>query len=146
MLELAVRRPERVRGLLLAAPTGDGNANRRLLRQAVGLLRDIPRESVALASLITQAYLRAGPMRVIRTWRLGALHNPLPLLAEVAAPGLVLLGERDPVVRLEFAEQIARRLPWGELAVIPGAAHGVIFDPTGAFNRYVIDFIRAHVG
>lgn len=43
VLELACTEPDRVSALILAAPTGD-RRRKRLLREAVGFLRDIPRE------------------------------------------------------------------------------------------------------
>jgi 2-hydroxy-6-oxonona-2,4-dienedioate hydrolase len=142
ILELAVARPEMVRGLIMAAPTGEGSGTRRLLAQARGLFQDLHRESPKLAALVAQAYLRAGPVRVIRTWRLGASHDPMPLLDKVEVPGLVVRGENDPVVTVGFCDQLAEGLGEGRVVVVPGGSHGVIFDSTGAFNAAVIDFLR----
>lgn len=146
MLELAAEHPELVRGLVLAAPTGHGASYRRLTGQALGLVRDLTRESIKLAALVAYAYARAGPLRVLRTWKMGATHDPLPLLPRVRAPALVVRGERDPVVSHSFAESIAAGLPQGRLLSIPGAAHGVTFDPTGAFNSGVIQFLTEVLG
>jgi 2-hydroxy-6-oxonona-2,4-dienedioate hydrolase len=139
ILELAAYRPERVRGLVLAAPTGDPEGH-RLLRQAWGLLRDVPRESLRLAVEVGAAYLRAGPVRVWRTWRKGAEEDAFRLIDRVRAPGLVVVGTRDPVVRPAFAEALARALPSGRLVWIEGGAHAVIFDPAPGFNRAVVEF------
>jgi 2-hydroxy-6-oxonona-2,4-dienedioate hydrolase len=141
VLELAVRWPGLVRGLVLAAPTGEGPARRRLIQQAIGLARDVPRESLKLAMLVAQAYFRAGPGRVLRTWKLGAEHDPLELLPRVTVPVLVVVGDADPVVDIDFADSVARELPTGELARIPGGTHAVIFEPTGTFNAAVLDFL-----
>jgi 2-hydroxy-6-oxonona-2,4-dienedioate hydrolase len=146
VIELAVGHPERVTGLVLAAPTGEGQSRRRLLRQAIGLVRDIHRESLPLAAVVIQAYLRAGPRRVMRTWFLGATHDPMPLLPRVAPPVLVLVGQRDPVVDVEFAERLVAELPRGQLTLIPEGSHAVIFEPTGAFNEAVVDFLRSLSG
>ncbi|MEX2571558.1 MAG: alpha/beta hydrolase [Gemmatimonadota bacterium] len=140
VLELAAHHPGMVAGVALAAPTGDGP--HRLLRQAIGLARDVRRESVTLSALVVQSYLRAGARRVFRTWSLGAEHDPLQLLPAIQAPGLVLLGSDDPVVDPAFAERIAAGLPNGRLVIIPGAAHAVIFEPTGAFNEAVVEFVK----
>lgn len=145
VLELAAEHPDSIVGILLAGPTGDGPAGRRLIRQAIALLRDIPRESLLLATMVGSAYLHAGPLKVIRTWILGAKHDPLPLLARVAAPSLVVIGERDPVVRRRFADRLAAGLSDGHVVVIPDAAHAVIFDQTGAFNQTLASFAsRVH--
>jgi 2-hydroxy-6-oxonona-2,4-dienedioate hydrolase len=142
VLELAVAHPEAVSGLVLAAPTGEGESRRRLARQAIGFLRDIRRESVTLAALVLQAYLRAGPGKVMRTWRLGALHDPMPLLPEVSVPVLVVVGENDPVVDADFAERMVAELRNGRLVLIPKGSHAVIFDPSGRFNEAIIRFMR----
>lgn len=140
-IEVAALHPERVAGLVLAAPTGDP-APRRLTRQAWGLLLDIPREPLPLAVFVAQAYLRAGPLKVWQTWKRGGLHNPLDLLHRVAAPGVVIVGRSDPVVRPEFAEEIAAALPAGRVVWIDGGAHAVIFRPAEAFNLAVLEFLR----
>ena len=137
-LELAAAEPARVRGLVLAAPTG-APGRHRILRQFAGLLRDIPRESPRLAVEVAKAYLQAGPARVWRTWQLGGREDPLPLLPRVAAAGMVVVGDRDPVVPREFAETLADGLREGELRWVEGAAHAVIFTHAAAFNAAVLD-------
>jgi len=140
-LELAVTFPGMVRALILAAPTGGGGGAFRLLRQMGSLLRDIPHEPLKLVIIVAQAYLRAGPRRILRTWRLGAMHDPARIVSRVRVPGLVILGERDPVVSLDFAKRLAAGLPGGRVAVVPRGTHGVIFDLTGEFNRVVLNFL-----
>lgn len=142
VLELAAREPDMVRGLILVAPTGQDASVRRLLRQGIGFLRDIRHESVKLASIIALAYLRAGPKRVLRTWHMGAKHDPLPLLPRIRCRALILLGELDPVVPFEFARNLADGLPRSNVVVVPRGSHGVIFDKTGAFNGAVLDFLK----
>lgn len=142
-LELAVHHPDRVRALVLAAPTGaPGTPTRRLLRQARGLLLDAAREPWKLVPFVAQSYLLAGLPRVWRTWREGTRHDPLPVLAEVHAPALVLVGTRDPVVPLEYAEMLAWGLPQGRLEMIEGGTHAVHFSRAEDFNRAVLEFLR----
>jgi 2-hydroxy-6-oxonona-2,4-dienedioate hydrolase len=141
VLELAARAPARVRGLVLLAPTG-APGRHRLLRQLAGLVADVPREDWRLVPLVGQAYLRAGPLRVWRTWRQGTSHDPLPLLPRVCAPSRVVVGRRDPVVPPDFAEALARGLPGPrEVAWIEGAAHAAHFGRPEAFNRAVLEFV-----
>ena len=141
-LELAAHHGDRVRGLVLAAPTGEPHRH-RLLRQAKGLLLDIPRESFRLAVEIAAAYALAGPRRVWRTWSMGAKHDPLPLLPLVRCPGVVVLGTRDPVVPREFAETLVRGLEGGELRLIEDAAHALIFTHAAEFNAEVLRVAKA---
>jgi pimeloyl-ACP methyl ester carboxylesterase len=44
-------------------------------------------------------------------------------LARLTCPSLVVWGDRDPYLPLEFGEALARRLPAAELEVVSGAAH-----------------------
>jgi 2-hydroxy-6-oxonona-2,4-dienedioate hydrolase len=140
VLELASAWPERVTALLLAAPTGD-RRKKRLVRESVGLLRDAPREPLSLFPLIAQAYLRAGFTRWLRTWVAGKRHDAFAAAARVTAPALVLVGDRDPVVSVPFARAVARSLPRGRLAVVPGGTHALIYSTPGLFNDAVAAFL-----
>jgi 2-hydroxy-6-oxonona-2,4-dienedioate hydrolase len=140
VLQHAVWQPERVAGVVLAAPTGDP-VRFRLVRQAVGLLRDAPRESWRLKVVVAQAYLRAGMRRAWLTWRAGAENDALATAAEVRSPGVVVLGTRDPVVRREFAEALAASLPMGRVCWVPGGSHAVIYDTAEGFNQAALDFM-----
>jgi len=142
VLELAVRWPDSVVGLILAAPTGKGG-RRRMLAEVWGLLRDAPRESIELLVLAGHAYLRAGFVRFFRTWRSGVKHDPLPLLPRVSVPALVIAGDRDPVVPIDHAADFADLLPNGRMHVISGGTHAVFFKRPEQFNQSVIDFLRS---
>lgn len=136
-LELAAARPDLVGGLALAAPTGDPRGN-RLVRQAWGLMLDGPREPLRLIVEVARAYLQAGPPRVWRTWVKGARENPLPLLPRIEAPGVVIVGTRDPVVPRDFAGTLAAGLPEGRLICVEGAAHGVVFSHPAEMNAAIL--------
>jgi 2-hydroxy-6-oxonona-2,4-dienedioate hydrolase len=140
VLELACTEPSRVSALILAAPTGD-RRKKRLLREAVGFLRDIPREPPSLVPIIVDAYLRAGPVRWTRTWLAGKRHDAFHAARGVEAPAMVMVGERDPVVPVHFASAIARTIGHAQLRIIPNAAHALIYDEPEGFNGAVVDFL-----
>jgi 2-hydroxy-6-oxonona-2,4-dienedioate hydrolase len=142
VLQLAADRPERVRALVLVAPTGEGGAV-RAIREVGRLARDAFREQLRLVVLATASYLRAGPLRFLRTWLAGTRHDPLALVARVRCPVLVVVGSEDPVVPLAFARELAARLPRGRLEVITGAPHGVFFAEPERFSGAAIRFVRA---
>lgn len=142
VLELAATEPERVAGLVLAAPTGD-RRQKRLLHEAFGFLRDIPREPPSLIPVILDAYLRAGVVRWGRTWLAGKRHDTFDAAARVAAPAVVLVGERDPVVSARFGGAMANAIRNARLRVIPGAAHALIYDQPEGFNGAVLDFLAS---
>ena len=126
LVELAVNRPERVGPLVLVGPTFDPGAP-GLARQGLRLLADSMREPPALDWVVVSDYLRAGPLRTVATARRGLEHPMEARLARVRVPTLVVRGERDPIVSQEWAERAAALLPFGRLAVIPGAPHAAHF-------------------
>jgi len=141
VLELACTEPARVSALILAAPTGD-RRKKRLVREAVGFLRDIPREPPSLVPIVADAYLRAGLLRWGRTWLAGKRHDAFAAAEGVRAPTMVLIGERDPVVSARFARAVAGAVAGARLRVIPRAAHALIYDQPEGFNRAVVEFLE----
>lgn len=142
-LELAADHPARVTAVVLAAPTGDPRPL-RLLRQAVGFVADPVLEPLDLIPAVGDPYLRAGFGRWLRTWRAAGGHDALATARRVSAPGVVILGRRDPVVPRRFAEELAGALPGGRCVVLPRGAHAVVFDAADDFNAAVIAFLREH--
>jgi 2-hydroxy-6-oxonona-2,4-dienedioate hydrolase len=141
VLELACTEPARVTALVLAAPTGD-RRKKRLLREAIGFLRDIPREPPSLVPIIVDAYLRAGPFRWTQTWLAGKRHDAFDAARGVEAPTMVMVGERDPVVPAHFAAAIADTIGSNaRLRIVPHAAHALIYDEAPGFNGTVLEFL-----
>jgi len=140
-LELAVDRPERVTGLVLAAPTGDP-APLRLVRQALGFVADPIWEPPSLVPAVGDPYFRAGIPRWLRTWYAAGRHDTMAVARKAKAPGIVVLGHRDPVVRRGFARELAACLRGGRCVVLPRGAHAVVFDAHHDFNAEVIAFLR----
>lgn len=141
VLELAATAPARVTALVLAAPTGDP-APLRLLRQAAGFVADPVFEPLGLIPTVAEHYVRAGFGRWLRTWAKAGSHDALAAARRVRAPGIVVLGRHDPIVRREFAEELAKALPGGCCVVLEHGAHAVVFDAPDAFNSEVIRFLQ----
>lgn len=79
----------------------------------------------------------------------GTAVNPLDppafdRLAEIAAPTLVIVGEYDVPDILENAERLATTIPGARKVVLPDVAHIPPMEAPAAFNRLVLDFLRAH--
>ena len=66
-------------------------------------------------------------------------------LPDIAAPALVLLGEKDEPYQ-RAAEVMAAKLPNAERVTIPGAGHIVNIDETEAFNAAVLAFLDRTTG
>jgi 3-oxoadipate enol-lactonase len=62
-------------------------------------------------------------------------------LSNVTVPALVLVGNQDILTPRGDSEEIAERLPNGELVVISGAAHGFMVEHATTFNRVLLEFL-----
>lgn len=68
-------------------------------------------------------------------------------LAQIVAPTLVLLGDRDDFTVVEEAAEMYRLLPNAELAVIPGSSHtDLIFSAAkvALCQPLILDFLQRH--
>jgi pimeloyl-ACP methyl ester carboxylesterase len=61
----------------------------------------------------------------------------------VAAPTLVLHGDLDRAVPLEWGEELAEAIPAAQLSIIEAASHGLLWRSSEARER-AIDFILHH--
>ena len=62
-------------------------------------------------------------------------------LATLVVPTVVLVGNQDILTPRGDAEELAERIPNAELAVISGAAHGLMVEHASTFNRLFGDFL-----
>ncbi len=157
--ELALRFPEKVRGLMLAGTTPGGpRAVRPAVKElaAVGLdlaqsFRDPGRPWLG-PLLFSEAFRREQPERVRELLEFFARHGPTPWganahwwatvyhdtisrLGRVQAPTLVMHGGEDTFSPLANARLLAERIPDAELAVIPGTGHAFILEaPEASFD------------
>jgi pimeloyl-ACP methyl ester carboxylesterase len=144
-LRLAADEPERVTALVLAAPTGDPAPFRRA-RQALGFVADPVFEPPSLVPWVAEPYLRAGIPRWLRTWWAAGRDDAMAAARRAKAPGIVIVGRHDPVVRRTFARELAAALPGGRCIELRRGAHAVVFDAAADFNREVAAFLRATIG
>jgi pimeloyl-ACP methyl ester carboxylesterase len=150
--ELAIRFPERVRGLVLGATTPGGpQAFRPALRElramgagALGALREPGRPWLgamvfsprfrrehpdeARALLRFFAAHRARPHGMAAHWWASVYHDTISRLHRIQAPTLVLHGGADAMAPLANARLLADRIPDSELAVVPGAGHAYLLE------------------
>ncbi|MEV0278789.1 alpha/beta hydrolase [Streptomyces sp. NPDC050610] len=153
-LEFARRRPERLRGLILAGASASTRgpwakpyrwvaslvprvSERRLTRWNDRLLRRLyPPEVVEATIRSGYAFhiLPAAWGEVLGRFDAGAMRH-------VEAPVLILNGERDRVFRSGEAE-FARAHPSARVELIPRASHLANFDAPDAFTDAVRRFAR----
>lgn len=64
-------------------------------------------------------------------------------LSRIAAPTLIVRGERSPVLPLEMAERMRAAIPRATLVAIPGAYHHLVLDAHAAFRQVLTTFLRS---
>ncbi|RBY78622.1 alpha/beta hydrolase [Blastococcus sp. TF02-09] len=140
---VADRHPDRVSCLVLGSPSRDPRA-RQPWQQALRLLADAPREAPSLLPIAVSDYLRAGPWRMWRTLIESMQTDATDRLRRLRHPALVVRGERDPVVSAWWADRVTNLLSDGELVVLPGAPHGLVFSSPDALAQAARPFLAEH--
>jgi 3-oxoadipate enol-lactonase len=154
--------PERVSGLVLAdtragADGKEGKARRtdqaiRVRGEGVGWLADAmipallgettmehrPRVKAGVRKMIQEANPE-GVARALEAMR--DRPDSKRILADIAVPTLVLVGEEDTLTPVEESEIISRRIPGAALEVIPAAGHLSNLEAPDAFNRALGAFL-----
>ncbi len=139
-VELAVREPVRARGMVLVGPTMDRWA-RTIPTQVARWVRSGLHERPSLPVVLARNTLDAGAGRIWRTF-LDGLHDSVEeKLPAIETPTLVVRGERDPIVPERWAAEVARLLPRGRLAVVPGAGHALNYSRPDDLARLVRVFL-----
>jgi 2-hydroxy-6-oxonona-2,4-dienedioate hydrolase len=148
IVDFVSRRPARAVGLVLNAPTMDP-AHRTGLGQLARVIADIPREPLSLAVHVARDYLRAGPLRLLSTLRAALADHIEEKLPQITAPTVVVCGARDPVVTVQWADQVARLVgsgvagaAGGVLEIVPDAAHALPYDDPEAFAAIIREVLE----
>jgi pimeloyl-ACP methyl ester carboxylesterase len=139
-VRVAAGRPDLVRRLVLVAPALVAG-RRRLRSYPLALIpagRAAPLSFLPILALDT---LRAGPLTLLRAARSLCAHDVQTELANVAAPTLLVWGDRDALVPASWALAIQSGLPGARLVVLPGAGHVANFDRPGPFNAATLAFL-----
>ncbi|MFG2906250.1 alpha/beta fold hydrolase [Kitasatospora sp. NPDC048286] len=155
-LEFALRRPELLRGLVLAGASADTRGRWAVPYRAVGAL--VPRVPAARLSRWNDGLLRRlYPARVVaETIRAGYGFEALPaawasvlgrfepgVLRRVEAPVLILNGEKDSAFRSgERAFAAAHSHGRARIELVPRARHLANFDAPEAFTDALRRFAR----
>jgi pimeloyl-ACP methyl ester carboxylesterase len=165
--EVALRFPERVRGLVLGCTSPGGpravRPTVRELRVVAAAAASAPRSPVdgtLAAVLFSERFRRDEPERarfllehfrrhlpaaqgVAAQLLASVFHDTVSRLDQVQAPTLVLHGERDAMAPLDNARMLAERIPNAELAIVPGAGHAYALErPDVSFDLFASWYAR----
>jgi pimeloyl-ACP methyl ester carboxylesterase len=158
----AIASPERVRGLVLASlPPGAGEGTRQR-DWALAFADALERDGLAAAGarfawgpdsgldasaakLVKLGFAEHAPRALAHTLRELLAVQPgaeafAAELAPLAAPILLLAGERDPV-SLGPTQRLAAMLPRAEVVVVPGAGHAVNLEARDAVSTALAGFL-----
>jgi 3-oxoadipate enol-lactonase len=161
--EFALQYPKRVRSLILGCTAAGGPTAVRAEPEANQMLktRDKMTAEQAAEAAVPFIYDSATPreridedLAIRRPWfpRPEAYTAQLQgilgwesysRLHAIAAPTLVIHGERDRLVPPGNGKLIAERIPGAKLVMIPHASHLFLTDQTEAAHLAVLEFLRA---
>jgi pimeloyl-ACP methyl ester carboxylesterase len=147
-LGFAVRRPERLRTLVVAGITTAREPRASVVRRLMDpgrIERDEPDWAADLDRLDTTQGV--GAWRALVT-AVAADVASQPLLTPVevrsiTAPTLVMCGDRDPLVPVAQAADLARTVRDGRLFVAPDAGHDLANERPAACLAVMLDFYRS---
>jgi pimeloyl-ACP methyl ester carboxylesterase len=138
---VAARRPELVERLVLIAPAGV--TGRSLRGHVLPLARALAGVRPRLAPLLLHDALRAGPAGLWSAGRIAARTDVRSLLAEIAAPTLLVWGERDALVPAVHGHTCTAALLNGRLEVVRGAGHVPMLERPEEVSRLLREFLTA---
>lgn len=166
-LDVALAHPQRVRSLILAAPSVGGEAPssriRRFWEQEEAALEAGDLEAAVELNLrlwvdgpqrAPQAVASAVRRRVY-AMQLEAFQKDVPEGAQwlrlsppaiqrldaVQAPTLILVGQLDLEEKRVLARRLEREIAGAAAVVVDGAAHMLSMERSQTFNRHVLDFL-----
>ncbi|MFJ5862113.1 alpha/beta fold hydrolase [Pseudarthrobacter sp. NPDC092439] len=122
-IEAALAAPERAEQLVLMGPVVDSRY-RNVRRQSLALFLDaLLAETPSSNWAVFTDYLRCGPRWYFTELPVMMAYRTEERLRAVAAPVLVLRGERDHVAGSGWSRHLAEAVPQGRFVEIPGAGH-----------------------
>ncbi len=137
--EVAVRHPDTVSHLVLVAPTVDAR-HRRAFSQLARLGVDLLGESPKVLLLGAREYLRAGP-HLRRKMRAMLRHRPEDVYPRIAAPTLVVRGERDRVAPRRWTDAVALAIPRSRTFEVAGHGHETLIRDAGPAAAAIVRFV-----
>jgi pimeloyl-ACP methyl ester carboxylesterase len=153
-LEIALRRPNRLRALVLLG----GGAK---LRVAPAIFEGLERDFEGTARDLAQNYFFSDPRpawvdmvlhdmlalgaQVIRDYQACDVFNALDRLGEISVPLLAITGENDKMTPPKYAQTFADRVPRAQARIIPGAGHFVMVERAEETNAAIRAFLSGIV-
>jgi pimeloyl-ACP methyl ester carboxylesterase len=153
-IELALRWPERVSGLILTGSSGlfeRGFARNVPHAPSAEYVRAKMQEVVYDPALVTPSWVeairgllttRATAMRVLRFARAARHHSLESELPRLAVPTLLVWGKDDRITPPDVAERFHALIPNSELVYLPNCGHAAMLEQPRAFADVVGQWLQ----
>ena len=139
---LAARHPQRVARLILVNAAIRPRGVRAGVRPGDVVRLMARRTAQDYVPFLAQDVLRSHPLSFVAASR-DALHREWERdLARIAAPTLVVWGERDPLTPLPHGQRIVATIPDARLVTLPNAGHSPMWEDPETFNAAVLAFLE----
>ncbi|HEX2834023.1 MAG TPA: alpha/beta fold hydrolase [Thermoanaerobaculia bacterium] len=139
-IRLAAERPDLVRSLILV--NSAGMPFRLDPRPHVRPLPKPPYGGPGIARVLLPDFLRAGPASVAVAGTRVIFSDEREQMHRIRVPALLVWGENDPLVPLQYGQAMQHEIADATLAVIPRAAHVAMWDAPAEFNEIVLKFLE----
>lgn len=140
--DFAARYPARVERAVLQGPTTPPQ-ERSWLQQFIRWQQNSKYNPPEMGEIAAADYRKCGLVRALITFEFSLRDRIEDKLPRIAAPVLVVRGALDPICRADWAEQVARLLPRGQLATIPDAAHTLVYTAPGELAEVCRPFLKS---
>jgi pimeloyl-ACP methyl ester carboxylesterase len=151
--EMALRRPEMLAGLVLVATGARLPVDPEVLSAIQGDWQSVVRvlagwsQGAHVDPKSTQIYLRRlselDPQMVYRDYAACNLWDRSAELGRISAPTLVICGDADRMMPLEYSLDLKRKIRGARLLIVPGAGHMVMLEQpdlvAGAIQQLLAD-------
>jgi len=161
-LRAVERKPERVRGLILADTQAKADSNEAKLKRAAAIksVKAMGVNAYAegfVKSVFAPQTLANNKAAVEKIRRIIEANSSLGIcgallalasrtdttesLPGIKAPTLILVGEHDALAPPSASQEMRNRIPNSEIHVIPNAAHMSNLENSEEFNKHLLDFL-----
>jgi pimeloyl-ACP methyl ester carboxylesterase len=148
LITFALRHPERIHSLILAGAQYTNDARTLGLLDKMTPERIAERQPAWAASLAQlhdthhqPGYWRDLLRQMLPFWRVEPNYS-LDQIAQIAAPTLLIAGERDSFGHIDQQVAMRRAIPRSELCIAPVAGHFVMNDQPELFQLAALDFLK----
>lgn len=148
LFNFALRWPERVRSLILAGAQYTNDERTLAMLDKMTPERIVERRPEWADDLAQLHDTHRGPgywqdllRQMSPMWRVEPNYT-LDQIAQIAAPALLIAGERDHFGHLDQQVAMRRALPNAELCIAPAAGHFVIDDQPELFQLVALQFLQ----